>query len=192
MLGRFVHESRLVKILHTLLVMYVNHIIRCDESGWKLSGVAPAPRCRIVRFCLFGMLSSILTQVVPVTLDCRVSTLIRLVVCTLFFSAPPYQPVCGPYGAVVCTVNFQSRGCAFNYRRLWSHTHFFSFSFPSLFFHSSEWLPFIGQKKLLPPPTQQQWEGRDNYYCAKSYYEHQKYSLLRCTFPLQCVRYSIK
>ena len=149
MLGRFVYESRLVTILHSLLVMYVNHITKCTSLGWKLSGIAPDPRGRIVRLCLFGILSSFTTQVVPVTLDCRVSTLIRLVVCTLFFSAPPYQPVCGPYGAVVGAVDFLLRGCGFNYRRLWSHTPFFSFSFSSLLFHSSEWLPFIGQKKLL-------------------------------------------
>ena len=37
--------------------------------------------------------------------------------------------VCVPYGAVVCAVDFQSRGCRFNSRRLWSHTSFFSFSF---------------------------------------------------------------
>ena len=34
-----------------------------------------------------------------------------------------------PYGAVVCAVDFQSRGRGFNSRRLWSHTSFFSFSF---------------------------------------------------------------
>ena len=37
--------------------------------------------------------------------------------------------VCVPYGAVVCAVDFQSRGCGFNSRRLRSHTSFFSFSF---------------------------------------------------------------
>ena len=39
-----------------------------------------------------------------------------------------------PYGAVVCAVNFQSKHCGFDPRRVWCHTSFFPFSI-------SGWLP---------------------------------------------------